>query len=258
MKKKGMTLAEILITLVILGILSAVIIPAANHAKPNETKVAFLKNYDALTQTISEITSNSRIFPVCQGGFCFEDYPLLNTAEYNRNGLRFAQGNGKFCRVLAYQFDAQNPNCSDNDLAANARVARNNNWSFTTRTGESYRVLTRRGQVDLNGGEFISEILVDVNGTQKGDNCIYSDACQNPDTFRFWVTGDGEITAGDRAAEYYLRTRSNLKTKHIDVRDNNNNINPPEAFVESEFITRGGGDIDDDIIPNPNPPHSGQ
>ena len=95
MNKKGYTLAEALITLGIIGIIAALIVPAANKARPNQNKIKFLQTYDTIETQIKNFTQNSRYFPTCQdfndgnGVRCFPDYPLYNTSAgvvENRNG----------------------------------------------------------------------------------------------------------------------------------------------------------------------------
>ena len=242
--KKGMTLPEIMITVLIIGIISAVIIPMANNSKPNETKIAFLKNYDELTQAVHELASNSRVFPVCQQNgagtatYCFEGFPFLNDQNIrNEDGSnRFMGGNGKLCRLLAFQYDVdESVRCNSTALPASGRVARDNNFNFKAKNGADYRIRTRRVLSNVNNATFISEVLIDVNGNRNGSDCIYDDNCQEPDTFRLWITGDGEIHVGDRAGEYYLNTRHNVKSKHLDIR-NNAAINAPNGRINSTNI----------------------
>ena len=52
MKKTGFTLAELLITLGIIGVIVAILVPAVNNAMPDENKAMYLKTYDTLSDTI--------------------------------------------------------------------------------------------------------------------------------------------------------------------------------------------------------------
>ena len=46
--KKGFTLAEVMITLTVIGIITAVIIPVAIHSKPDENIMKFKKAHNTL------------------------------------------------------------------------------------------------------------------------------------------------------------------------------------------------------------------
>lgn len=116
MKRNGFTLAEMLITLGIVGIITALIIPAINNLKPDENKTLYLKAYDTLTDTVKNLAANSKIYPVCENENninCSEN-PLLNTerpllAPLNTDNYA---GNTKLCNLLAFALGATNPNCS--------------------------------------------------------------------------------------------------------------------------------------------------
>lgn len=50
--KKAFTLTEILITLCITGIVASLIIPSMVKLRPDSTKIAYLKIYDSLSNSI--------------------------------------------------------------------------------------------------------------------------------------------------------------------------------------------------------------
>ncbi len=57
MKKRGFTLAELLIVLGIAGVVAAVILPAINGLMPDKTKINYLKVYDELGKNIKAIVT---------------------------------------------------------------------------------------------------------------------------------------------------------------------------------------------------------
>ena len=59
---KGFTLAEVLITLTIIGIITAVIIPVAIHSKPNENVMKFKKAHNTLFQVISIMINSDKYY----------------------------------------------------------------------------------------------------------------------------------------------------------------------------------------------------
>lgn len=61
--KLGFTLAEATITLVLLSVLLAVMIPAATNIAPNNVKVAFKSAYGIVNQIIEGLISNQILYP---------------------------------------------------------------------------------------------------------------------------------------------------------------------------------------------------
>ena len=234
MKKDGATLLEILVTLTIIGIVTAFVLPAVNTMKPDETKIAFLKNYDAVTEAIQDLM-NSRYFPATQdfgsGGIkSFSKYPLCNTAgdghdASNTNKIKLNDGtiidnttngnfNTKLCELLAHSFNVSSSSHSCNSTmdSINDRPL---NFSFTTPTGESYYVATERDSTS-----YITYLAIDVNGSV-GNNCVSRNpaggapGCSNPDTFLFAVYADGSIIPMDNTSEHYINTRTNTKSHKL-------------------------------------------
>ena len=90
MKKTGFTLAELLITLGIIGVIVAILVPAVNNAMPDENKTMYLKTYDTLSDTIKNLASNSQIYPICEqdNNINCSENPLLNTGAPLMSPLR--------------------------------------------------------------------------------------------------------------------------------------------------------------------------
>ena len=55
--KKGFTLAEILIVLVIIGVLTMILLPMAFQSSPDEEVMKFKKGYNTITTAIKELVS---------------------------------------------------------------------------------------------------------------------------------------------------------------------------------------------------------
>ncbi len=60
--KQAFTLAEVLITLSIIGIITAVIIPVAMHSKPDENVMKFKKAHNTLYQVVSKLINSDRYY----------------------------------------------------------------------------------------------------------------------------------------------------------------------------------------------------
>ena len=59
---KGFTLAEVLITLSVIGIITAVIIPVAIHSKPDENIMKFKKAHNTLYQVVSALVGSGKYY----------------------------------------------------------------------------------------------------------------------------------------------------------------------------------------------------
>ena len=60
--KCGFTLAEIMIVLSIIGILTAILLPIANHSRPDENVMKFKKANTTLARAISELVNSDEYY----------------------------------------------------------------------------------------------------------------------------------------------------------------------------------------------------
>lgn len=60
--KKAFTLAEVMITLTIIGVISAIVIPVAIHSKPDENIMKFKKGHNTLYQVIQTLVSSDKYY----------------------------------------------------------------------------------------------------------------------------------------------------------------------------------------------------
>ena len=218
MKKFGYTLAEILIAITIIGIMTAVMLPLVNNTKPDKTKVMYLKTYDSLVEILNNVTYNSQIFAVFtqSGGHTYDisKCPLFDTAVRtildNNNDiiLETQDGNNKLCSVVAASFGVDpDASCSDNAQYSDANFL--TNLSFTNNYGIQFKFIVNT--IDVANGVYPTEIYIDTDG-DNGNNCTYNaNTCQRPDRFCFWVSPTGHLIPADQMGQAYLQTRTNLR-----------------------------------------------
>ena len=76
MLKKGFTLQELLISLAIIGVVSAVALPSLMSIQPDKSKTMYIKAYNTLTTLTDEILND----------------PSLYYTIYNSNGIASCSG----------------------------------------------------------------------------------------------------------------------------------------------------------------------
>lgn len=215
MKKSGFTLAELLISLGITGVITALMATALLTLQPDQKKAIYLRNYDALTKAVKALAGNSRLFPVCQDNLNCQAHPLFNTAT----GIdgRFASigaGDGKLCKGLSYMMNGQmlpQLNCENQPIAYS-----DGNWTPSFRTYRTEWLVSTLRELNGSSATYQSDVYFDLNGTE-GPNCIYSDSCQNPDRFKFLVAADGTVIPADPVGQEYILKRKNWRKSRLSI-----------------------------------------
>lgn len=222
MKKKGFTLAEILITLSIIGIASAIAAPYLTKAIPDKYKTRVLKNYQTISQVTDDLLANENLYyrkdpSTATSGDFNSDGTFKITTQYGCIGLN--------CKEMPYPITGYNtsdfmnickyPNLMAASLAADTPTlcSTSNSFSkFKTSDGTDMKISAK--------GTTIAEgytIEIDVDQTTNGKNCVYNKnaGCKNPDRFRFFVNSDGDIMAdsSDPLTAVYLENMTRVDKK---------------------------------------------
>lgn len=196
MIKKGFTLAEMTITLGVIGVLAVILLPVLKNAQPNEEMLKFKKAYYITERVVSELVNDDELYPEPDivGA---SDY-LGNTESVTFHGKEFA-GNLKFCGLFVEKVNT----ASADNASCDADAGFDDGGSFTTSDGIVW-ILPITTFEEENTPQ---EIQIDTNGT-KAPNCSFSDACPTPDRFTIKVFQDGRVMVdGEMEIEYLNRTR---------------------------------------------------
>lgn len=167
MMKKGFTLAEVLITLVIIGVVASMTIPTLmNSTQGTEYKTGFKKAMSTLNQAFS---LNYAITATLPGE---DDY---------------ASNKGMLDYFFKKRLSVISTATSTSAFATGDGVsitASNDNNVFYTSDGMRYvfNIDNASGVADSAGDKYYGTILVDVNG-EKGPNTLTTDATNPKDTY---------------------------------------------------------------------------
>ena len=194
MIKKGFTLAEVLITLAIIGIVSAMIIPTLlNNYKSRQLRAQLNKTYAALSQAVSMIYAETGV-PV--------------TSNRYSGGVTFYKDLMKYMRVAR---DCGSHGCL--------------HWGETVYVIDSYLIYSKKatirtmyfddGQFILQDGTFVMTenphytpvgllITADINGMEQGPNAW------GHDLFTFEVLNNRLVPSGAEGTHYDLKLNPSL------------------------------------------------
>lgn len=226
MKKQGHTLAEVLISIGVIGVLAALMLPMVNKYKPDEIKVKYIKTHDALMTAVRDLASNDAVYPAINiinsnDLVEYSAYPFLNTSDAILFGAkqRLIGGKGKLCRALGVTLNSISGNCDVDDTNyVSSYTEAAFSPTFTLANGIEFMVTTTMTNIDddTTEAEYQTDIYIDVTGS-KGDNCMWNkDSCTRPDRFKFIVGADGTFIIADPLGLYFRKTRGSWKLKELD------------------------------------------
>lgn len=186
MKKNfAFTLAEIMIVLVVIGVLTAVLLPAARNIMPDENVVKFKKAHNTLTSAVREVVTVDKYY---RDGMLNQKQPSGTTdSEY-------------FCNTLADIMNVRTSNCGNSANGTNT-LASNGNFDnacatkgpvITTADGVQFYLPNKTGQFDATTktGGFLSQYKV---------VCIDIDGDGSVAPYGYGVRVDGKVAVGSRA-----------------------------------------------------------
>ncbi|MFA7659010.1 MAG: type II secretion system protein [Candidatus Gastranaerophilaceae bacterium] len=212
--KKGFTLSEVMVTLGMLGVLAAILIPTITKAAPDAKKVMFKKSYYTTEQTISELINDDIFYPATAtttvGGVVYQrgfNYTTVTT-EMNIPSMT-----AKFCYLFSQRLNTVGTvNCS---------TASASNGTFTTSDGMDWTIRESSG-FPVDNTKYEGYIVVDVNGSKKPNcwkngtvsglsftNCAASISV--PDQFLISIRYDGKLQADPSGAALLENPTDNAK-----------------------------------------------
>ena len=205
--KKGFTLAEVLITLVIIGVIAAMTIPTLMNSTNNqEFRVGLKKAISALNQAMS---LNYALEGTQVGG------DTLNTNQNIVNNL--------FKKRMSVITTATSGNAFDAE--GTGITATDNQNIFYTADGMRFAVSYAAGEYDPVADQmYYGLILIDVNG-EKAPNTLCKDANQPTDTYVATLYGNRVVAGNVKAPTAAYSTAAQQVV--FDKKSSNNTVTTP-------------------------------
>ena len=213
MKKRGFTLAEILVTLGIIAVASAILAPAITNMRPDRYKFKVLDCYRLANEATEAMLSNPEIYyrqPIDSSTptSAFLSNGMLNpNTQYGCNGLRCTlrptlsqfnstnySGDCKYPNLMMAMLNLENvTQCTSSITEASGMMQSQIEWHIYVIPPAS-----------LNG----YQITIDLDHSSNSANCAYT-TCSNPDMFIFKVSPSGDISGIDKLTQVYLSNMAN-------------------------------------------------
>ena len=162
--KKGFTLAEVMITLTVIGIITAVIIPVAINSKPDENIMKFKKAHNTLYQVISELVNSNKY---CSNG----DLGVLPNGD-------LVDSPTYLCETFADIVSAKTVNCSNKSTSGES-VILNSTSAWVSEGGENGVAVTQEAIIAAkNKADSICKNTMSTIGEEivLNDGTIFFDA----------------------------------------------------------------------------------
>ena len=210
MKKTGFTLSELIISLSIIGIASALMMPAISKLVPDRNKSKVISIHSKLVSAVDNLLDDDMIYWCLDNedkeGLSCEGEPTEQSNFHNAD----YRGSQKFENLMVEQLgleNAANPIISNFSYRSSDGV----NWRFERGCSNNDGTFTANNNDCAVQNTLTYRITVDLNGTAaraagRNPNRIYGQAGElKPDQFRFRVDNYGGITPEDALTAAYLR-----------------------------------------------------
>ena len=222
MKKRGFTLAEVLISLGIVAIVAALAAPSLLNLMPDKNKLKVIKAHKILSDVTSELL-NDPIY--------YRDYESSEGTEtYQRPGLSSWTNDGNLYPYLIAKAGAQVGNyvgtkkycyLLSEKLELNGSITKSSNkYIFTTLDGIEWACEFEFSQ-DTTNKIYLTDytITIDLDGPDKGENSIAKSGVKRPDQFQFKVDTYGKVTGVDTLTKNYLKNNMKLNDRDNDYKN---------------------------------------
>ena len=173
-KRRGISLAEMLLALAIVGILAAILMPVLKSSQPDKMEMLHKKASYIVEHVVADIAFDEDLYPPTT-----TKTGLGSIGAVKVDGVTYA-GEEKFCELFASRVNKM-PGSVTNCAAGKK--------TFTSVEGIDWYLPV----ANFDGSKPYEEIKFDVNGS-KAPNCTYDEnTCPEPDTFVYYIKPTGKL-----------------------------------------------------------------
>lgn len=226
MKKSGFTLAELCVTLAIVGVVAVLAAPSISALMPDSNKTKVVDLYNRIADANAELVNNPDYFlEVDEVGESYTDE--------NSNTVNIGDGIpdciGLACPSATLSKYNNKPN-KYATLLAEKLGGEQENEKITL----SKAILGVKSKIDSNYNILYHGIQIRLVGA--GDDCLVtrSTGCNKPNIFRIKVENDGSILPADPLLEAYLAHPGELKNRKEYLKEAEKNIDK-KYYLEIDF-----------------------
>lgn len=101
--KKGFTFAELMISLVVIAVITAILYPTISELAPNNNKHLFKSAYKTIEMVISDIANSSTAFPTDANTMCKEFEKRLNLSTASNESCQTDKGTNTSLLINSFQ-----------------------------------------------------------------------------------------------------------------------------------------------------------
>ena len=206
MHKKGFTLSEVMVTMAVLSVLFAILIPAVQSNIPNKSKIMFRKSYSDIERVVDMLISDDTLYPGLTD-INGNEIGFLNTALVSLEGQPYL-GATKFCNLFAQKVNTSGVStCAAITTANESTFNGNTSSSFVTTNGVTWAIRNDAfgsGTVPTTTNIYVDVVGGITNTTKNNPNCTIA-TCPAPDRFVIPVLDNGKILLTDTKAIEYLK-----------------------------------------------------
>lgn len=181
MVKKGWTLAEILVSIAVIGVLAIIVIPLLTKDNPSRNKVIFRKSYNTLAQIVLNMINDDVNYPATR--FDNSNPPIPRGFNYTVS----AGSDNKFCSLIVNQLNTLGTVTCPSYVTPLAAANIATTHIFDMPDGSAWYIRLGGNDADppaatgANGqfpmpptaeaSMYPTNITIDIDGPNKGSNC---------------------------------------------------------------------------------------
>ena len=250
MKKHGFTLAELLITLGIIGVAAALMAPAVSSFMPDKNKMIVMKVHNRILAATESMLENPELYysgkteggkPNCFGLGCTQAPLADDYASYT--------GSSKYPQILANML-----HIGKTDFI----TAEDGSVTFVPLKGTTCTV----SSVKNNNGSLVTTLTVNVGNDS---HCTFgATGCKIPNQFNFKMDTYGNMAGADKLAIAYMKNPTKYNDKKTDLALAKNIQSIPDydtlmanlgtgASWEDELAKVIEEDVEEPVTPEPEP-----